>query len=61
MPPFLIRMLLWARRPPSRRQQIAFAVVIGIGLAFAAIELVFGWPEWLTPERVPRGPRFTAP
>ena len=61
MPPFLMRMLLWLRHPPSRNQRIAIAVICGIGIAFAAIEWVFGWPEWLTPERVPRGPRLTAP
>jgi hypothetical protein len=61
MPPFLMRMLLWVRNPPSREQQIAIAVIVGIGITFVAIEWVFGWPDWLTAERVPRGPRLTAP
>jgi len=61
MPPFLMRMLLWARNPPSRNQQIAIAVICGIGIAFAAVEWVVGWPDWLVAERVPHGPRFTAP
>jgi hypothetical protein len=61
MPPFLMRMLLWLRNPPSREQQIAIAVICGIGITFAAIEWVFGWPDWLSAERVPRGPRLTAP
>jgi len=61
MPPFLMRMLLWVRNPPSRPQQIAIAVVCGIGLLAVGIEHVFGWPDWLTADRVPRGPRLTAP
>ncbi|WP_284265749.1 hypothetical protein [Roseicyclus amphidinii] len=61
MPPFLMRMLLWLRHPPSRNQRIAIAVICGIGIGFAAVEWLVGWPEWLTPERVLRGPRLTAP
>jgi hypothetical protein len=54
-------MLLWVRNPPSRKQQIAIAVICGVGISFAAIEWLFGWPDWLTAERVPRGPRLTLP
>lgn len=61
MPPFLIRMLLWVRNPPSRNQQITIALICGTGLAFALVEYVFGWPDWLRAERVPHGPRITAP
>lgn len=61
MPPFLIRMLFLARNPPSRNQQIAIALICGTGLAFAAVEYVFGWPDWLRAERVPHGPRLTLP
>ncbi|WP_297620327.1 hypothetical protein [uncultured Roseicyclus sp.] len=56
-----MRMLLWVRHPPSRNQQIAIALICGIGIAFAAVEYLAGWPDWLTAERVPRGPRITAP
>jgi len=61
MPPFLLRMMLWVRNPPSRNQQIAIAVICGIGIGFAAIEWFVGWPDWLSAERVPRGPRLMAP
>lgn len=61
MPPFLMRMLLLLRNPPSREQRIAIAVICGIALGAVVIEYVFGWPDWLTAERVPRGPRLTAP
>ncbi|MDA0924615.1 MAG: hypothetical protein O3A97_08460 [Proteobacteria bacterium] len=61
MPPFLIRMLLWVRNPPSRNQQIAIAVICGIGLSMAAVEYFLGWPAWLRAERVPHGPRVILP
>lgn len=61
MPPVLLRMAPCLRHPPSHMQRIAIAVVCGIGLAFAAIEALVGWPDWLTPERVPRVPRLAAP
>lgn len=61
MPPFLIRMLLWVRNPPSRNQRIAIAVICGVGLAFAAVEYLIGWPDWLTARRVPHGPRVIVP
>ncbi|MDA0188176.1 MAG: hypothetical protein O3C59_11955 [Proteobacteria bacterium] len=61
MPPFLIRMLLWVRNPPSRNQQIAIALISGIGLAFATIEYLVGWPAWLQAERVPHGLRLLLP
>ncbi len=44
MPPFLMRMLLWLRNPPSRPQQIAIAVVCGIGLLAVGIEHVLAGP-----------------
>jgi len=61
MPPFLIRMFFWVRNPPSRNQQIAIALVCGTGIVLAAVEYVIGWPEWLSAERVPSGPRIGAP
>jgi hypothetical protein len=61
MPPFLMRMLLWLRNPPSRNQRIAIAAVCGIGIAFAMVEWLVGWPDWLTAERVQRGPHPALP
>jgi hypothetical protein len=31
------------------------AVVIAICLVLFGIERIWGWPEWLTPNRVPHG------
>ncbi|HWT30073.1 MAG TPA: hypothetical protein VN240_03500 [Propylenella sp.] len=52
----LVRMALWVRRPPSRQQLIIIAVVIAASLAIAAAERLFGWPDALTVERLPRWP-----
>ncbi len=49
----LMRLALWLRRPPSRSHIILIAVVVAVSLAIAAIEHVFGWPDWLQTERVP--------
>lgn len=54
MSPFwLMRMKRWAQRPPSGRQVRFGLVVVAICLALYAAEQVWGWPDWLTPERVP--------
>jgi len=47
---WLLRMARWARRPPGPRTVRLWLAVIGIGLALAGIELLFGWPEALTLE-----------
>ncbi len=50
-----LRMALWARNPPSARRVILVLGVIAVCAALWAIEAIWGWPEVLTPERVPRG------
>ncbi len=58
MSPFwLLRMAKWARRPPSGKQVKFVLIVVAICFALLGIELIFGWPEWLTPERIPGGGR----
>lgn len=54
----LFRMVRWARRPPSRRQALLIAGVVLACLAIAIAERIWGWPDWLTVNRVPRGPGF---
>lgn len=47
-PIWLIRMTQWARNPPSwGRVKLVFAVVLAC-LAIYGVELVWGWPDWLT-------------
>lgn len=48
-------MAMWARNPPSAQRVVLVLCVIGICLALYAIDRLFGWPEWLTPQRVPGG------
>ncbi|MEL6170372.1 MAG: hypothetical protein AAFR34_01205 [Pseudomonadota bacterium] len=52
---WFLRMALWARNPPSTQRVILVLSVIGICLALYAVDRLFGWPEWLTPDRVPGG------
>lgn len=52
---WLVRAARWARNPPSMNRVILGAVVIAICLVLFGIERIWGWPEWLTPNRVPRG------
>ena len=48
-PIWFLRMARWARRPPSARIVAIWAVVILLCLGVAGFELMFGWPEALTP------------
>ncbi|MEC8631154.1 MAG: hypothetical protein VXY73_13765 [Pseudomonadota bacterium] len=52
---WLVRASRWARNPPSMNRVILGAVVIAICLVLFGIERIWGWPEWLTPNRVPHG------
>jgi len=55
MPPFLLRMMHWVRNPPSREMQVVIALIVGFGLLMIGVEwFAGGWPDWLTPQRVPR-------
>ena len=46
---WLIRMARWARHPPSPgRVKLVFGV-IALCLIIYAIERIWGWPAWLTP------------
>lgn len=48
-PIWFLRMAKWARRPPSARTVALWAVVVALCLGIAGFELLFGWPEALTP------------
>jgi hypothetical protein len=53
---WLIRAKRWARRPPSARQVALVFGVIAASLAIYGLEQVFGWPDWLTPNRISAKP-----
>ncbi len=46
---WLLRMARWARRPPSASRVRLVAAVVILCLVLFAIERLFGWPAWLTP------------
>lgn len=49
-PLWLLRAKRWAQRPPSAgRVKLVLAVIV-VCVALFAIELLLGWPDWLTPE-----------
>jgi hypothetical protein len=52
---WLVRAARWARNPPSMDRVILGLVVVAICLVLFGIERIWGWPEWLTPNRVPQG------
>jgi len=54
-PMWLVRMARWARHPPSADRVKLVVAVIVICLLLFAIERLFGWPDWLTPNLSPRG------
>ena len=49
---WLIRAKRWAQNPPSMRQVIFYAAIIAVCLTIAGIEWNWGWPAWLTPDRM---------
>jgi hypothetical protein len=51
---WLLRMMRWARNPPSARRVAIMLGVVAASLALAGIEKIWGWPEALTVERVNR-------
>ena len=48
-PYWLMRMYRWVRRPPSEGAVKLVLAVVVLCLGLVAIELVWGWPEALTP------------
>lgn len=53
---WLIRAKRWAQHPPSAgRVKLVFGV-IAVCLLIAGVELAFGWPDWLTVNRLPAKP-----
>lgn len=46
---WLLRMARWARHPPSPQRVKLVLAVIGLCVVIFAIEHIWGWPAWLTP------------
>jgi len=61
MSPFwFLRLRRFFDHPPSKSRVLLVLAVVAISLSLYGIEHLWGWPDWLTVNRVPRGrlPRF---
>jgi len=45
---WLMRMSQWARHPPSWGRVKLVLGVMAVCLALWGIEMIWGWPDWLT-------------
>lgn len=48
---WLLRMAKWARNPPSPARVKLVLGVVGVCFLLWGVELIWGWPEWLTVNR----------
>lgn len=55
-PGWFLRMSRWARHPPSWGRVKLVVAVVAVCILIVVLERIFGWPEALTVNRVPRGP-----
>lgn len=46
---WLMRMTRWARHPPSPGRVALVFAVIALSVGIYGVEMIWGWPEWLTP------------
>ncbi len=55
-PRWLLMAKRWAQNPPSMGRVKLVVAIVGICIALYAIETIWGWPAWLTPDRARRLP-----
>jgi hypothetical protein len=53
---WLMRTKRWAQHPRSLRRVKLVLAVVAICLVVVGIEQVFGWPDWLTVDRLSAKP-----
>ncbi len=53
---WLLRMARWARHPPSPQRVKLVVGIIAACIAIGTIEWLWGWPDWLTVQKIPRLP-----
>jgi len=51
-PRWFVKMKRWAQNPPSPAQIKFVFAIVGLCIALAIGERIWGWPEWLTPVSV---------
>lgn len=49
---WMLRAKRWAQNPPSMRRVVLVLGVIAACLALAGFEWLWGWPDWLTVNRL---------
>jgi len=42
----------WAQNPPSAGRVKFVAAIVAVCIALYAVESLWGWPAWLTPNRM---------
>jgi hypothetical protein len=53
-PRWLLMAKRWAQNPPSMGKMKFVVAIVLLYIALYAIERIWGWPDWLTPDRVQR-------
>lgn len=48
----MMRIALLARNPPRGRRAVVVLAVMGTALLLGLVEWLWGWPVWLTPQRI---------
>jgi hypothetical protein len=51
---WFLRMSRWARNPPPARRVILVLAVIAACFVLYGFEKIWGWPDWLTVNRIGR-------
>ena len=54
---WLMRAKRWVQNPPSEGRVKFVLAIIAACIALYLVDLIWGWPEWLTPDRMGRMPR----
>jgi hypothetical protein len=49
---WFLRMSRWARNPPSPERVKLVLIVVALCFGLFAVEYIWGWPDWLTPNKV---------
>ena len=52
---WLLRAKRWAQNPPSAGQVKFVLAILTACAALYLVDLIWGWPAWLTPDRPGRG------
>jgi hypothetical protein len=53
---WMIRAKRWAQRPPSEKRVKFIFGVVALCLMIAGYEWIFGWPDWLSVNRLSMKP-----